>query len=508
MREILGCLLVLILASPAPSCSDTPKANLGNDRFGPVRTLIEQKMNEYGIASLSIAAAQDGKIVWEESFGWADKEKQIAATPQSMYPLASITKSMTATGLMVLVERGLVDLDRPVNDYLQEAKLTSYVGDASEATVRRVLQHSAGLPMHVNIFPIVPGAPRPPEGSESIRRYGIIVGEPGKEYIYSNFGYAVIDRMIADVSGKSYAEFMKTEVFAPLGMTHSSVMVDSSLEEFAVRNYDGKGNALPGFDFDHRGASAAYASVHDLLRYGMFHLKNSLPDQEPIITHAAIDVTHEPSDLPVPGEELTEVHSGFGWAVVDLSGYRFLVTSGGMPGTVTRLALIPEKNVAVAMVASSSFPDDHGAWEIEWDTFAALLRDFPERPEMPEAKSDRSPFPPEIQGEWTGTVKTYEGALDARLFVRDGSTISLNLDGRSTQPIPVETPLGFAGFHDGVLESPFFGGIPTADAKRAQHVLFLRLRLRDDVLYGYIAAVAMDQTFILPNWMTLRRSTN
>jgi CubicO group peptidase (beta-lactamase class C family) len=87
---------------------------------------------------------------------------------------------------MVLAEKRLLDLDKPVNDYLGDAKLTAHVGNADQATLRRMLYLEAGMPMHWNIFYATePG--RPPSQDESIRRYGIIVNEPGGEYVYSNF---------------------------------------------------------------------------------------------------------------------------------------------------------------------------------------------------------------------------------------------------------------------------------------------------------------------------------
>jgi CubicO group peptidase (beta-lactamase class C family) len=168
--------LGVILASVQACGQDTPAVTLRGDRFDPVRSLIAETIREHGLASVAIAAAQDGEIVWEEAFGWADEENQIAATPNSIYALASISKSFTATGLMVLVERGLIDLDRPVNDYLGDAKLVSHVGDPAEATVRRVLLHTAGLPLHYNIF-FEGELVRPPEQDESIRRYGMIVDQ-------------------------------------------------------------------------------------------------------------------------------------------------------------------------------------------------------------------------------------------------------------------------------------------------------------------------------------------
>ena len=506
MRTIFGILLGLLLVTTTPGCSKPSQDKLKGDRFDPVRILIDQQMKKHKVASFSIAAAQDGKIVWEESFGWADKEKQIPATPHSMYAMASITKSLTATGLMVLVERGLVDLDRPVNDYLPGAKLVSFVGSPDEATVRRVLEHSAGLPMHANVFAIAPGSPLLPDEDESIRRYGIIVNDPGKEYEYSNFGYGIIDRVISAVSGKSYGEFMQSEVFAPLGMTHTSVMVDPSLEEFAVQSYDAEGKPVPRLDFDHRGASAVYASVHDLLRYGMFHLKNHLPDQTPILRDETIDLTHAPSSLRVPGEDVAEVHSGLGWAVVDLSGVRFLGASGGMPGTVTRLALIPEKNVAVALAMNSGLSEVYNPWDVEWETLAALVPDFPAVPEIPRVKSNRAAFPPDLQGEWMGTVKTYDGVLPARLSFTGGTTMTLAIDGKPGQLVRVENPLGPAGYFDGVVKGTFFGRIPTEDATRSQHVVYLNVRPRGEKLAGTVSAVAMNRMFILPSWIELERA--
>jgi CubicO group peptidase (beta-lactamase class C family) len=163
-------------STPAPS----------PERFAKVRAIILEAVQKSGVPSISIAAAADGRIVWEESFGYADKEKKVKATPDSLYALASISKAFTGTGLMVLAEKKLLDLDKPVNDYLGEAKLTAHVGNAGQATLRRMLYLEAGMPMHWNIFYATePG--RPPSQDESIRRYGIIVNEPGGEYVYSNF---------------------------------------------------------------------------------------------------------------------------------------------------------------------------------------------------------------------------------------------------------------------------------------------------------------------------------
>ncbi len=121
-----------------------------------------------------MAVAHEGEIIWEEGFGWADRENRTPASEHTLYSLASISKPITATGLMLLVERGKVDLDKPIDDYLGEAKLRARVGDASEATVRRVANHTSGLPLHYQFFYEDEVVPAPPA-----RRNDPAVCQPG-----------------------------------------------------------------------------------------------------------------------------------------------------------------------------------------------------------------------------------------------------------------------------------------------------------------------------------------
>src|SRR2546423_8460335 len=104
---------------------------------------------------------------------------------------------------MQMVEQGKIDLDRPANDYLGAAKLIGLAGDATGATVRRGLCHTAGLPLHYRFFYENEGGP-PPSTDEAIARYGILVFPPGEVYEYSNLGYGILDRIISRVSGRAY----------------------------------------------------------------------------------------------------------------------------------------------------------------------------------------------------------------------------------------------------------------------------------------------------------------
>jgi len=482
-----------------------------DDIFAPVRSKILESLKRKKIASISVAVARDGKIIWEEAFGWANREKQVKATPHTMYSLASISKPITATGLMVLVERGLVDLNQPANTYLGAGKLVAYEGKASDATVKRFLLHTAGLPMHWNFFYENEAYSRP-SMDESIRRYGILVTAPGEVYNYSNFGYGIIDYIISRVSGKSYADFMKEKVFEPLGMTRTSVLIEPSLKEYVAQMYDERQKPIPFYDFDHRGASAVLSSAHDLVRFGMFHLKNHLQDQKQILTDEAIDALQHETDPQLPDTKdiigFNNLLGSFG--SVDYCGYQFLVATGMMPGAASRLDLIPSENIASVVLCNG---DNIDLWEIEKEIFAALLPEYAKKlkaeEKKPEEKKSEKFSPPEsLLGEWKGEIKTYKEVLPVIMAFKKNSKVSLKLKGKTFSPLNVKTPLGDMSFKDGVFRGPFFGNIKNEDTSRSPHILFLNMKLRGKRMSGFIAAVAFDKKFCLPSWIELKKLDN
>src|SRR5580704_4021708 len=139
--------------------------------FSAIGNSIDRELTGRSLPSLAVAAARDGEFVWEDAFGWADRENRVRATPHTPYSLASISKPITTTALMTLVEQGKIDLDRPANDYLGNAKLKALVGSADDATVRRIANHTSGLPLHFQFFYADEPYSRP-SMDETIRRYG------------------------------------------------------------------------------------------------------------------------------------------------------------------------------------------------------------------------------------------------------------------------------------------------------------------------------------------------
>ena len=142
------------------------------EQFAKVQEFISTGLQERNIPSVSIAVARKGHVVWEQSFGWADRENQLKASPDTVYSLASTTKPMIATGLMVLVQAGKVDLDDPVEKFIGPGLLTVYEGHAEEITVRQLLHHTAGFPVHFNYY-YVDEPSRPLPLLDTIQRFGI-----------------------------------------------------------------------------------------------------------------------------------------------------------------------------------------------------------------------------------------------------------------------------------------------------------------------------------------------
>ena len=464
------------------------------DQFDAVRKFIRTELEKTQMPSIAVAVARDGKIVWEEGFGWADREKRIAATADTMYSLASISKPITSTGLMVLVQEGKIDLDRPINDYLGDAKLRARAGDAAQATVRRVANHSSGLPLHYQFF--YEDEPyRPPPMDETIRRYANLVTIPGEKYEYSNLGFGIIDYLIARVSGKPYEEFMRQEVFAKLGLKHTSV--GPLAGQAAATRYGREGKPIPFYDFDHRGASAIYASAHDLVRFGLFHLKAHLADQTAILSDGSIDQMHESTVRTGPRSGY-----GIGWAVSDSpSGYHVISHTGGMGGVATSLRLVPAEKLAVVVLCNGNHSLPHGVAE---EILGVMLAKWKPQRRPPDPPSDPPPFHPsrELTGTWTGKLCTYKEELPFTLWIGDSGEVQAQLGSQG------KVALRAVRWRDGYLSGRMAGDVGTEDANRRAYEIHLTLKLRGDVLNGPASAVSLPGERAgnaLTQWVEVRR---
>ena len=480
---LLSLVLPSAIAQRTPSSSSITQYD-----FATVRAYVNKTIAEKQLPSVSIAVAKSGKIIWEEAFGWADREKMIRATPGTMYALASLTKPYTAAGVMELVEQHKINLDHPINEYLGFATLTAEVGDASGATVRRVLCHTSGLPIHSVNLPgtgdqLIPMA-------DTIRRYGTLVNPPGEYFDYSNLGYGALGYVTSLVSQLDWKDYMRSRVFVPLGLFHTSVGVGPGLEDYAVARYDNKNHRLPAFAADTPGASSIWSSAHDVVRFGMFQLKDHLPDQRAILTDATLDLMKEPATAGVPsaGTMLGRKSYGLGWFIEpDDHGYTVLSHEGATLGATTTLEIFPSEDLVIVVLINQGVVED-ALVDIVQQIAAAVLPKYAAAlkvaPAQPQSASPNSatdlPLLTELVGTWTGSVRTWQGSVPLTLMIQPDGDVHVRLGDQLETLLTTVPPF----IKERRLVGMFTGTMPTPDVKNNADKVGLTLSLRNGRLIG------------------------
>lgn len=471
------------------------------DSFGKVRETIRAELARGQIPSISVAVARNGTIVWEEGFGWADREGRVRASEHAIYSLASISKPFTATALMTLVERGAIDLDAPINRYLGDAKLTVHVGRDEDVTVRRIANHSAGLGLHYHFFYADEPWARP-SPDETIRRYGHIVTAPGERFFYSNLGYGLLEYVIARASGRSYEHYLRDEVLLPLGLSRSIAATPPGLlpelaPHQAIR-YGSDQRPLPFYDFDHRGGSSVFASAHDLVRFGMFHTRSLQPDQRAILKPESVTRMQEATSITPTGAGY-----GIGWRSEKRGRYTVVSHSGGMAGVSTILLLVPAERIVVVALANAR-TDLPG--RIAEDILATVLPDLP-APKPPAPAGEPPAFTPaaDMVGEWTGAITTSSGPVSLTLRIADGGDVRVRLQ----RPGQLWTLLNMVSDRDGFLTGRFMGDLGAEDTDRYRHLLEVTLKRRGRSLAGAVTTVpataAPRVRNALTHWVELKK---
>jgi CubicO group peptidase (beta-lactamase class C family) len=472
---------------------------LGDRSFAKIRTKLAAIVEEGEHPSIAVAVAQGGKILWEEAFGWMNKEDKIEAAPRTIYPIASVSKSLAATGLMTLVEQKKMGLDDPVDEYITPSKLTVYEGKASAVTVRRILNMTSGIPHGYMVYD-------DPHASldlqEFIKRYGIVVFPPGEVELYSNFSYAVLELIVENITHTSFANFMKTAVFNPLGITHTSVGVPTSLEHVATK-YDASGTAVPHNYFVPAAAGGVYSSVHDLIEYGMFHLTNHLSHQRPILRDQTLTTMHTTKDYRLPSAIMA-----LGWASVTLdTNTAWILSNGGIEGATSMLSLVPAANLAVVCLTNSSSPSritDQIAIEIT-DTvlpkFSNRVETFMKQHELENALKPYSPTS-EFIGSWDGKIIVQETATPVKMTFYNNGQISVRLDNQHEQT------MANASVATDELKGDFRGTLCGRNKVQSgpAHTISIHVKKDQDRMYGVATESEETGAYLSPSYIRLHRT--
>lgn len=196
------------------------------------------------VPGLSAALIREGRVVWMGSSGRADIDRGLLARPDIVYLWFSMTKIATATAVVQLADRGVLDLDQPVTDYVPEFPDAR----AGKVTIRHLLSHSAGLPNPVPLRWVHPVSVPPSDPAELtrrlLRRTRKLKGVPGARASYSNLGYLVLGEVVAAASGQSFEHYVRQSLLGPLGMARTDFSYRQDLEPDAATGYQLRSSLL------------------------------------------------------------------------------------------------------------------------------------------------------------------------------------------------------------------------------------------------------------------------
>ena len=266
MKLLSSCLLLIAFQVPFPISAqqDLPPA-LG----GQVDRLAAEEMASLHEPSLAISIVNDGHLIFAKGYGESDVENNVPATADTVYRIASLSKSLTATAAMRLVEEGRLDLDTPVQKYCPAFPTKQW-----PITVRDVLTHQSGIRHYKN-----------DDESINTRHYTSIsealtqnfskdplLFEPGTKFSYTSYGYIVLGCVMEGASGMSYAGYMQQNIFAPAGMTSTRLDDVFKIIPHRARGYsidkDGKLQNAILLDISKKPpGSGINASIRDLGRF-------------------------------------------------------------------------------------------------------------------------------------------------------------------------------------------------------------------------------------------------
>jgi serine beta-lactamase-like protein LACTB, mitochondrial len=341
IRRVLP--MFVLVAWFAVVCVAQEAPQLTPAQIADVEKAISSFMTVQHAPSVSVAIVKDGKIAWTGAYGFSDLENFVPATTATMYRLASISKPITATAVMQLVQDGKIDLDAPAQKYCP-----AYPQKQWTITTRELLGHLAGVRHY-----------KDPEETKSTHHYTSIVDsldffksdplelEPGTKFHYSTFGFSILGCEVEGASGMSYMDYLQKNIFRPADMEH--IRSDDS---YAI---------IPGRARGYRKTESGEVvntyladTSNKIPGGGLISTPTDLVDFAIATMNARLLAKPTEAEMWTPQKtrDGKSTPYGLGWGIGELKGKKKVAHSGGQPGTSTNLAMLPDSDVAVAVMCN------------------------------------------------------------------------------------------------------------------------------------------------------------
>ena len=320
---------------------------------------------DWDIPGISVGIIKDGKVVLSKGYGVLEKGKSTKADGASLYAIASNTKAFIATSMAMLVEAGKLNWDDPVKKHLPYFEL--YDDYATEhTTVRDLLCHRVGLgtfsgdaiwyKSNYSAEEVVKRAAKVPQAYDFRAGYG-----------YTNLMFITAGEVIKAVSGQTWSEFAKANIFKPLGM-HRTITSTNDLAKFknvatphTFHDSNTNNEPIAWTNWDNMGAAGGIiSSTDDMLKWTQLHLNGGKVDDQQIYPTKAQEVLWQPhnnhkvshaSKKLFPSRHFSAY--ALGWGTFDYGGHQIVNHSGGYDGMYSRVTMVPEADLGIVILTNS-----------------------------------------------------------------------------------------------------------------------------------------------------------
>jgi CubicO group peptidase (beta-lactamase class C family) len=347
-RSLCGLALLALLASPpaAPVLRAQAAASaqvVVDPSLASVDSLFAATYPAGGPGAAVIVARGD-RVLMRKAYGMADVELGVPARPEHVFRLGSITKQFTAVATLMLVDEGKLSLDDEITRFFPD-----YPTQGRRITVEHLLTHTSGIRSYTSMPAWRLKMMTDVTPTELI---AFFQGEPmdfapGEDWRYNNSGYVLLGAIIEKVSGQSYADFVRTRLFEPLGMTNTRVETQTAIIPGRVRGYEaGEGRAIRNSDYlslSHPySAGAVVSTVDDMLRWGQ------AMQAERFLKPATWRRAHTPFALPAGRGS----GYGYGWFISRMAGEASVEHGGDINGFSTHGLYVPSQRLHVYVLSN------------------------------------------------------------------------------------------------------------------------------------------------------------
>lgn len=310
------------------------------------RRLAIALVREENLPGLSIAVGVGGKVVWAEGFGYADIQQHAPVTPQTRFRIGTASKPLTAAAVGLLHQRGRLDLDAPVQQYVP-----AFPPKQWPVTTRQLMGHVAGLRHHRGERESRPNR-HCTTTAQGLQLFAAdpLLFRPGTAFSYSTYGWIVVSNAVESAAGVPFYDFMQREVFAPLGMRDTVPDGPGVPNRAFFYSPAMRGNTRLGLEPARlvdsscfAGAGAFLSTPADLVRFGLAMLNGTLLEPKTVAL----------LQTPLQLESGKSTGYGLGWSVEDAK----VGHGGSATGGTASLLTFPEQGIVVAVTSNVSFAE-------------------------------------------------------------------------------------------------------------------------------------------------------